>query len=286
MSNLKIGIAVASCTVLIAMYMLYSNYLLQQEQLQNYQDHAARLEMELERNGNAQVEYETEINRLARQINDQQTAISRLEEELENAKEQIDPDIAALEQQIREKTIVEVQSRYENQQLSRLDLVKQLTSLDQLEMAQLMALQGQYGEFLQSLDVDDERLEVIADALLNQIAEQNQRRVEIVQARANDDRTNIQEIRRAMRELNSPESQREALSYVFTAEEMAAFERYQESQPQQRGFAAATFIGSPNNGGIIQAGPSLGVSVPDSQNRTATIQLITPDDQNAGTANN
>ncbi len=285
MSNFKIGIAVASCSVLLVIYMLYSNYLLQREQLQDYQEHAGRLEVELERNGDTQVQYETEINRLNRQINNQQAAISRLEEELDTALDQIDPDITLLEQQIRERILVEVQSQPEVQQLSRLELVKELTSLDPLEMAQLMSLQSQYGGFLQSLDVDDERLEVIADALLNQITELNQRRMEIFQARTSGNPVNIQEIQRIMQEINSPESQRESLSYVFTADEMAAFERYQETLPPQGGLSSATFIGSPS-GDVIQAGGSLGVSIPGSQNRSATIQLITPETQNSGTSNN
>ena len=177
--------------------------------------------------------YETQINQLKRESQTQLSRISSLETELELAEEMVDPEVVALEQEIRQRVMLE--ARAETQRTtSRVNLVKELSSLDPMEMAQLMQIQGQYGRFLQSLNVDDERLETITDALMNQISEQNQRRQELLQARMANPSGDMNSIRQQMIEISSPQAQREALSYIFTDEEMEMFDTFQQSQLNQQ----------------------------------------------------
>lgn len=277
----KLAIPVLSILLLLIGYQLYSGNDLQQ-QLNDYQAHVDRLQQELESHGEEQVAYETRINQLQRDSRNQQSRIASLESELALAQEKINPDVAALEQDIRERLVVEVRAQAQRS-ASRLNLVKELSSLEPMEMAQLMTLQGQYGRFLQSLNVDDARLEVITDALMNQIAEQNQRRLEIMQARGNGTAVDIASVRQQMMEIASPEAQREALSYVFTDEEMALFESFQQSQQGPFGVTTRAIIADPNGGGsaVFFGGDA---TLPLAGSRLGTLQLIAPDGQVSGSS--
>jgi peptidoglycan hydrolase CwlO-like protein len=276
----KLAIPVLSLLLILIGYQLYSSNRLQHQQLSDYQAHVARLQGELQSHGEEQVAYETRINQLQRESRDQQSRIASLEADLAEAQDRIDPDVAALEQDIRERVLVEVRAQTQRT-ASRLNLVKELSSLEPMEMAQLMTLQGQYGRFLQSLNVDDARLEVITDALMNQIAEQNQRRLEVMQARNSVNPGDIASLRQQMIDITSPEAQREALSYVFTDEEMALFETFQQSQQGSFGISTRALIADPNGGGnaVFIGGDA---SLPVDGGRLRTLQLISPDGQISG----
>ncbi|MDA0927823.1 MAG: hypothetical protein O2861_07055, partial [Proteobacteria bacterium] len=127
------------------------------------------------------------------------------------------------------------------------------------------------------------RLEVITDALMNQIAEQNQRRLDFMQARGSGTAVDIASVRQQMMEISSPEAQREALSYVFTDEEMELFETFQQSQQGPFGVSTRAIIADPNGGGsaVFFGGDA---TLPVDGSRLRTLQLIAPDGQVSGSA--
>ncbi len=277
MNSTRLTIFILGLLLMLTAYQFYSNDSLQQ-QLDDYQAHVNRLQQELATHSEDQVAYETQINQLKREGQTQLSRISSLETELELAEEMIDPEVVALEQEIRQRVMLE--ARAESQRTtSRVNLVKELSSLDPMEMAQLMQIQGQYGRFLQSLNVDDERLEAITDALMNQISEQNQRRQELLQARMANPSGDMNSIRQQMIEISSPQAQREALSYIFTDEEMEMFDTFQQSQLNQQvpfGVSSRAVIADPSNGTVFFSGNST-LSTNDAS--VGAFQLIRVEDQ-------
>lgn len=277
MNSTRLTISILGLLLMLTAYQFYSNNSLQQ-QLDDYQAHVNRLQQELETHSEDQVAYETQINQLKRESQTQLSRIASLETELELAEEMVDPEVVALEQEIRQRVMLE--ARAETQRTtSRVNLVKELSSLDPMEMAQLMQIQGQYGRFLQSLNVDDERLETITDALMNQISEQNQRRQELLQARMANPSGDMNSIRQQMIEISSPQAQREALSYIFTDEEMELFDTFQQSQLNQQvpfGVSSRAVIADPSNGTVFFSGNST-LSTNDAS--VGAFQLIRVEDQ-------
>ena len=257
----------------LGVYSLINVNLLQQ-QIAGYEQIVEQLQGELESSADAQVNYETELNGLQRQLNNRDSRLSVLENELTVALQQVDPDVAQLEQQIRERVIMELQQSPQ-QTLSRMALFKQLTSLDPQEMSQLMTLQGTYGGFLQELSPGDERMEELVDGFSNIISERNQQRMNILEEiRGNPDR--IDEIRSQMMATNGPEAQMEALSYLLTPQELEIYQQYRLNQAQSGVSQTATFaIRQDAANGAVLLNESGTVSLQQGQGSTGGIQIIT-----------
>jgi len=230
----------------------------QRQQLATYEDYVADLQTELESQGSHQVDYETQINELRRDLQASENRIAGLENELASAREQIDPDAVSLEQRIRERVALEMR-QVQPQSLSRTELVKQLNSLDPMELGQLMSLQGIYGGFLQRLNVDEDRMEVLIDGLGNIMEEQNQRRFEIINQMTNNP-DGVQNFRQDMLAVNGPDAQRNALSFLLTDDEMQVYDEFQEERRQNGAFAtqAFTLSNTPSNRAVILNGVGSG----------------------------
>lgn len=261
----------------LAAWQLLAHSNLQQEQLASFEDYVAQLQGERESFAEQQIAYETELSTLRREQTNSQSKIRELESELELAKAQIDPDVIQLEQQIRERLIVEMQQP-QTQAPSRTDLLRQLTALDPNELGQLMSIQGLYGGFLNELDVDEQRMDVIVDGLSNIIQEQNQLRMDAIEEMRNSpDRSNVRALRRQMRALSSPEAQLEALSYLLTEEELDIYQQYQQQQQQSGAFSTQTFAvrqeGIPFRIGNLRE--TNDVIIQDGQGQTQAFQIIT-----------
>ena len=89
-------------------------------------------------------------------------------------------------------------------------------------------MQNRYGDFLELLDVDDERMELIIGALTNMLAVEKQEREEYRQQRRERLRDSTNRRDRWM-EIGSRESRLSEMSFVLTEQELAAFADYQQS---------------------------------------------------------
>lgn len=249
----------------------------QRDQLATLENYVADLQAELESQSTAQVDYETQLNELRRNLANSQNRIDFLQTELVTAQEQINPEIANLEQQIRERVILEIQQS-PAQILSRTELVKQLNDLDPQELGQLMSLQGTYGGFLQRLNVDERRMEVLIDGLGNILDEQNQQRLAVIgEIRNNPDR--VDELREQLIAMNTAEAQRDALSFLLSDEELAVYDDFREEQ-QQNGFLqtqAKTLSSGAANSSMIFSGTG-NSNAQSGQAQSATIQIIRSED--------
>ena len=220
------GILVAS--------LAFGMYRMQVRDQQQNADHQLMVEQLLEaveRGTARRLDDERLIGELRSTISELRSQVASSASQLEFAQQQVNPEYEVMERQIRREVTRELQSRpIPRAALSKSDLVRQLNDLDPAEVGEIMTLQSQYGGFLQSLDVSDARMDVIVDGLSNLVAEQNQARMEMMQQLRQQD-VAPQDLRLKMQSINSPEAQREALSFVLTDDEMALFNETLASQP-------------------------------------------------------
>jgi len=231
-----------------AAFQLYSHMSLQAEQIASYESFVSDLQAELDSTAQERVDYESRLAEMGRELVSAQEAIRGLNDELELAREQINPDVYLMEQEIRERVIREVVQEAERTP-SRYEISEQLSRLDPEEMRQVMSMQGRYGEFLSALDVSEGRKEVIVDALINMMTDQDQQRRELIAQNAGNQQGR-RELRREMLAISSPDAQVEALSYVLDDNEMAAFESFQEEQREQRRTTSTSFISGSARGPV------------------------------------
>ena len=258
-----------------AAFQLYSHVSLQAEQIASYESFVSDLQAELDSTAQERVEYESRLAEMGRELVSAQEAIRGLNDELELAREQINPDVYLMEQEIRERVIREVVQEAERTP-SRYEISEQLSRLDPEEMRQVMSMQGRYGEFLSALDVSEGRKEVIVDALINMMTDQDQQRRELIAQNAGNQQGR-RELRREMLAISSPDAQVEVLSYVLDDNEMAAFESFQEEQREQRRTTSTSFI-SGSARGPVRVNETTTTDA-NGQIETRIIEMVTPDDQ-------
>lgn len=206
----------------------------QEQQLQAYAQHVQLLLGEVENTSLRRIDAEKQLTELRNSFAELRSQLSSVNDNSQVAQERINPEYEAMEQRIRREIRSELQAqRPVAVANSKSDLLRQLAQLDPVEASELMTLQSMYGGFLQALDVDDTRLDVIVDGLSNMIADQNQARMDLMlQMQQDTANSNPRQIRQQMQAINSPETQAEALSYVLTDDEMDLFNQFQASQPQ------------------------------------------------------
>ena len=276
----KLTLAGSLAFLLIASLMafqFYSQYRLQSDQLSQVQTLLNEMRAELDGFAEQRISYESQIAGLKRELSASRDTAAALNNELALAQEQISPDLSRIEQQIRQRVIREVESQQQNDLPTRTRLLQQLASLEREELAEIMSLQSIYGGFLQALDVSDERMEEIVDALTSQIAENNRARREIIEENVGNPEGR-RSIRRELFALDSPSAQREAVSYFLDETELAVFDSFQEERQQQRQMSRAGFFGGPGGrAGTVMFNESV-TTGPDGQIETQIIELVVPDD--------
>jgi chromosome segregation ATPase len=276
----KLTLAGSLALLLIASLMafqFYSQYRLQSDQLSQVQTLLNEMRAELDGFAEQRISYESQIAGLNRELSASRDTAAALNNELALAQEQISPDLSRIEQQIRQRVIREVESQQQNDLPTRTRLLQQLASLEREELAEIMSLQSIYGGFLQALDVSDERMEEIVDALTSQIAENNRARREIIEENVGNPEGR-RSIRRELFALDSPSAQREAVSYFLDETELAVFDSFQEERQQQRQMSRTGFFGSPGSrAGTVMFNESV-TTGPDGQIETQIIELVVPDD--------
>lgn len=277
----KLTLAGSLALLLIATSMafqFYSRYRLQGDQLSQVQTLLNEMRAELDGFAEQRISYESQIAGLNRDLSASRDTAAALNNELALAQEQISPDLSGIEQQIRRRVIREVESRQQQNDLpTRTRLLQQLARLEREELAEIMSLQSIYGGFLQALDVSDERMEEIVDALTSQIAVNNRARREIIEENVGNPEGR-RSIRRGLFALDSPSAQREAVSYFLDETELAVFDSFQEERQQQRQMSRTGFFSGPGGrAGTVMFNESI-PSGPDGQIETQIIELIVPDD--------
>ena len=228
----------------------------QEQQITAYEQHVQQLLDEVEASSLRRLEAEKELEQMRSSLAEVRSQITSVNNRLEEAQEQINPEYDAIEQRIRREIRAELQTQRPQQtSTSKTSLLRELSRLDPAEMGNLMTMQSMYGGFLQSLNVDDARLEIIVDGLSNMIAEQNQARMDLM-LELQRENADPSQFRERMQAINDPATQAEALSFVLTDEEMALFKQFQANQPQQ-GFTRTLIQSTTGAGpGLVTPGGS------------------------------
>lgn len=228
-------------------YSLYRDNQSQTQQLTDYSEYVAQLLSQVETNSLQRVEDGKLIQQLRSDLNTATSQLTAASNQLAVTQGLVNPDYQRLESEIRNRINNELRQREESrtEYSTQLALIKQLSALEPTELGTLISLQGRYGEFLTSLNVSDERMEIIVGALNNMLTEQNQVRLELMtQARSAGRDTDRRQLRTQLGAINNPEAQIEYLSFALTEDELTAFTDFQELQ-QAEARSLRTFGGRP-----------------------------------------
>ena len=124
---------------------------IESEQLGPVQTLLDEMRAELDEFAEQRISYESQIASLNRELRASLETAAALNNELALAQEQISPELQRIDQQIRQRVIREVELQQENDIPIRTRLLKQLASLEQEELAEIMNLQSNYGGFCRRL---------------------------------------------------------------------------------------------------------------------------------------
>lgn len=275
-----LGLAIA---ILIAgsgyAYLLIEQNQLKDQQVSDYRAQVSQLLSETETNSLARLDYEKQIGSLQSEVNTLSSQLTSVSNQLQMAQQESEsPDIRALEQEIRQQLVEEFQQQDNVANAgSRTGLVKQLAAMDATERSELMSMQNRYGDFLGSLDVSDQRMDVIIGALGNVIATENAARMEVLQ-QVQAGQVDLAEVRDKMLGIHDQDNMLNELSYVLTEQELAAFSDYQDTQASSRIAVLGT-----QAGGLIQSETFYLSAGPDGSPLNGEIRILTvepgPDNQ-------
>jgi chromosome segregation ATPase len=218
-----------------------------QQQINALNEQAEQLLDELDQNTRRRLADETRAAQLTEEIASSREQIRTLSQQMDQVRQRIDPDFEQLEQRIRQRLESDYQRRLtaateeiRNQPASVASVISQLGDLSNQERMALIRVQGQYGNFLDTLDADAERKTRITEALVDLNLSQAQVREDLLSQGLEP-----QELANQMMALMSPEATRDTLSYDLTDEELAAFDAFQEQRQ-------STFMaGAVGDGGVF-----------------------------------
>lgn len=239
------------------------------QQVSDYGDQISQLLSDIESNSIRNIQTDKQLQALQSDLRNSELRIAALSGQLDLAQQKVDPDYEQVETRLREQLSRELQASDLSSTADPIvTVLQQLSELDPMVMGEIMALNAEYGDFLKSLNVSEERKEIIINALHNMIATRNQAMSEIVmEMQNNPDDGNRRDLRQQMQALHDPQAQREALSYELTDSELDALTQFQE---QRQG---ATF--SMSTGAGVSVSPAfIGGGVIRGQGQSGAIQLI------------
>ena len=145
-------------------------------------------------------------------------------------------DYQEKEEEMRQRIIYEYElDRTNKNSDDRLDLIKEISSLEPSSMNEITSLQRQFGPFIQALKVDDERMEEIVGVLTNYVAGQSQARQMILQ-QARSDQIDRREIGNLMRAVMDRELMYEELSYHLNQDEILLLQQTHKEQTNEEAF--------------------------------------------------
>ena len=206
-----------------------------------------RLLQELDQTTRQRLADENRTAQLTEEINSSREQLRTLGQQMTQVREQIDPNLEQLEQSLRQRLEGEYQRRLatatealRERSPSVASVISQLGNLNNEERMALIQVQGQYGEFLDTLDVNADRKSRITEALVDLNLSQSQVRQDLISQGLEP-----QDLADQMMALMSPEATRDTLAYDLTDDELAAFDAFQ-SQRQ------STFMaGAVGDGGVF-----------------------------------
>ena len=218
---------------------------------------ATYLYLENATKNNLLLEYKTNVQRLLSQVKSigeekivQEKELVMLREEISrlnfelatNAQPSIatedspSSDYQGKEEEMRQRIIYEYElDRTNKNSDGRLDLIKEISSLEPSSMNEITSLQRQFGPFIQALKVDDERMEEIVGVLTNYVAGQSQARQMILQ-QARSDQIDRREIGNLMRAVMDRELMYEELSYHLNQDEVLLLQQTHKEQTNEEAF--------------------------------------------------
>ena len=203
-----------------------------EQQVADLSVQAEKLLNELDQNTRQRLENENRTAQLAAEVSTARGVISQLQEQLTGLREQIDPDLQQLEDNLRERLdreyrrqLADATAALENRRPTVASMISQMGSLSNEERMALIGVQGEFGGFLESLDVSEERKETITQALVDLNLSRSATRRDLARQQLEP-----QEMADQMMALMSPEATREILAYDLTDEELAAFDEFQEQR--------------------------------------------------------
>ena len=145
-------------------------------------------------------------------------------------------DYQEKENEMRQRIIYEYELDKTNKNSDRrLDLIKEISSLEPSSMSEIMSLQRQFGRFIQALNVHEERMEEIVGILSNYVAGQSQAR-QIILEQARSDEIDRREIGNLMRTVMGRELMYEELSYYLNQDEISLLQQVHEEQTEEEAF--------------------------------------------------
>ena len=145
-------------------------------------------------------------------------------------------DYQETEDEIRKRIIYEYELGKTNKNSDRrLDLIKEISSLEPSSVSEMMSLQRQFGRFIQALDVREERIEEIVGILANYVAGQSQAR-QLVLEQARSDQIDRREIGNLMRAVMDRELMYEELSYYLNQDEILLLQQTHQEQTDEEAF--------------------------------------------------
>lgn len=219
------------------------------QQIDDYARQNSQLLTQIENNSLQKLETAKTLQSLQSELSNREGQIAALSRQLTLAQQQADPDYEQVEARIRQQLSRELQASNWAATDPRISVLKQLMNFDPMEMGEIISLNAQYGGFLKSLNISEERMAVVINALSNMLADQNQARTAMAEdIRVNPSALSRGEFQTRMQEISEPEALIEALSYDLTESELNAFSKFQE---QKRNFYNPFFINSTSTGGTI-----------------------------------
>ena len=208
-------------------------------------------------NRNLLLEYETNVQRLLSQVKSDSEGKVALEKELAMLRDEISrlntelaakpqlnaaieetplSDYQETEEEIRKRIIYEYELDKTNRNSDRrLDLIKEISSLEPSSVSEIMSLQRQFGRFIQALNVNEERMEEIVGVLTNYVAGQSQARQTILE-QARSDQIDRREIGNLMRAVMNRELMYEELSYYLNQGEISLLQQAHKEQTDEEAF--------------------------------------------------
>jgi len=208
-------------------------------------------------NSNLLLEYETNAQRLLSQVKSDSEGKVALEKELAILRDEISrlnaelaakpqlntvieeiplSDYRETEEEIRKRIIYEYELDKTNRNSDpRLELIKEISSLEPSSVSEIMSLQRQFGRFIQALNVNEERMEEIVGVLTNYVAGQSQARQTILE-QARSDQIDRREIGNLMRAVMNRELMYEELSYYLNQDEISLLQQAHKEQTDEEAF--------------------------------------------------
>ena len=201
-----------------------------------YKANAQRLLSQVQGIGEEKVAQEKELATLRDEISRLNVRLAATPQSNMVIEENALSDYREAEDEMRKRIIYEYElSRTNKNSDRRLDLIKEISSLEPSSVSEIMSLQRQFGRFIQALDVKEERMEEIVGVLTNYVAGQRQARQTILE-QARSDQIDRREIGNLMRAVMNRELTYEELSYYLNQGEISLLQQAHKEQTDEEAF--------------------------------------------------